>query len=161
MSGVWLWSSVTAAGGPFQGLAVPRAWLGGLVHCRWLRGGLGRGRVFHSSTVRGQPRALQVPGWEVPAVETADFHPDACVSTTREKRGVTQAPVSTEPQAPGAPRLSGSLATQAPVHQAASGSGRLGPQPAPRPAGPVRSHPSSFPGGGPTPSPSCAEGDDG
>lgn len=103
MRGVWLWSSVTAAGGPFQGLAVPRAWLGGLVHCRWLRGGLGRGRVFHSSTVRGQPRALQVPGWEVPTVETAGFHPDACVSTTREKSGVTQAPVSTEPQAPSCP----------------------------------------------------------
>ena len=103
MSGVWLWSSVITAGGPFQVLAVPRACLRGLVHCRCLRGGLGRGRVFHTSTVRGQLRALQVPGWKVPTAKTANFHPDACVSITHEKCGVTQAPVSIEPQGPQLP----------------------------------------------------------
>ena len=161
VSGVWLWSSVIAAGGPFQGLAVPRACLRGLVHRRCLRGGLGRGRVFHTSTVRGQLRALQVPGWKVPTAKTANFHPDACVSITHEKCGVTQAPVSVEPQGPQLPHPSSSPATQASVHQAASGSGRFGPQLAPRSAGPVCSQAPFLPGGDPTPSPSCTEGDDG
>ena len=49
-----------------------------------------RGRQgLHTSTLRGQLRALQPPGWTVPMAMTADFHPDACVSITREKRGVT------------------------------------------------------------------------
>lgn len=92
VSGIWLCSSVIAVGRPFQGLAVPWAWLGDLVHRRWLRGELGRGRVFRTSTLRGQLWALQAPGWTVPMAMTANFHPDACVSITREKRGVTPPP---------------------------------------------------------------------